>query len=150
MKFTNDFIEAADKFFNALKKLDGSAPVEATANSTTVVEPPVVIVATPEVQAEAPVADAKPVDASVKTDDTIDELKKKIDTLAADLASVKTNLNSSIGLNTELTEKLAVILKAPAEGTITKVENSRPAEVKNDFKLWDEVINSRLNHKSKT
>lgn len=163
MKFTDEFKTAADKFFNALKKLDanGSVLVE---NSATVVEAPkaepeavtadvTAEVATDVATQEAKAEDAKAEDtkaevtAEVPANTEVEDLKKKVAELTAELANVKVSLNSTIDGNTELVEKLSVIMNAPRKGDLVEVQNSRPTETKEDFKGWDAAINAKLNIK---
>lgn len=148
----DEFKVAADRFFTALKSFDADAKL--VENSAPVVATPPV--ATPDPVAVPPVTDEKnevktaevtpPV--AVPAIDEVAELKAKVTDLTAKLASMQVNLNSTMSGNADLIEKLSVIMNAPKKGEIVEVKNSRPADVKEDFKGWDEVINAKLGIKA--
>ena len=152
MKFTSEFTEAADKFFGALKKLgatmdvvENSAVAEVAEVAEVVAEVPAVAEVA-EVTNEVPAAEVAEVVAEVPAVDEIAELKKAVTSLQAELAKVQTNLNSTLDANTELVDKLSIILGAPKTDMI-EVKNSRPTEVKQDFTAWDAALNEKLNNK---
>lgn len=150
MKFTSEFKDAADKFFGALKKLDANAPLEQVENSAPEVtdekKEDATNEATIEVANEAvnEVTNEAVNEAANEATNEVAELKKKVADLTAELANVKVSLNSTINGNTELIDKLAVIMNAPKKGDMVEVQNSRPAVLKEDFKGWDEIINAKL------
>lgn len=150
MKFTQEMKEGADRFFAALRKFDASH-LGTVENAATNVATPV---ATPTVSNPDPAniptptasnaADEKGSD--TKGDDpnvtTITELKTAVASIQAELASMKTNLNSTLDANTALADKLATILLVP-EKTV-KVENNRPGP-KEPFGDWMSVLDAKLN-----
>lgn len=135
MKINEDFKKASAAFFAALAKLDNSEvktvenseTIEAEAevaeevqnSETEVVEE----VQNTETEVEAVEAETEE-EVVAETEEAVD-YTAKITELEAEIADLKANLNSAVSMNTELTNKLAEIIKSPEP---IKVENSAVQE----------------------